>query len=284
MRVGKEDRWRQAQLVSGFWGPEHGDSAESAYQWTGPTALIRIPLTQGEPKQQPVEIAVGREPDWFRVPLRGAAFDVINNVGSELVDGSYGRDRGFMEIDRGQYDRPAEVFAWCGGAVLLSRRYLDDVGHFDDRLFLYYEDLDLAWRGRARGWSYRYVPESVVRHVHSASSDKASLLFAFYNERNRLLTLARNSSGRRVTSAAARSLLITASYARRDIVSPLLRCERSRWHAVIARLQAFGSFSRLLPATLLSRWSHCVWRWHRTACWRLWWRARGTNDDAANGS
>jgi GT2 family glycosyltransferase len=158
-----------------------------------------------------------------------------------------------MEIDRGQYDRPTEVFAWCGGAVLLSRRYLDDVGHFDDRLFLYYEDLDLAWRGRARGWSYRCVPESVVRHVHSASSDKASLLFAFYNERNRLLTLARNSSGRRATSAAARSLLITASYARRDVLSRLLQRRSPSMRTVDVRLRAFASFLRLLPGTLAFR-------------------------------
>ncbi len=36
--------------------------------------------------------------------------------------------------------------------------YLDDVGLFDERLFLYYEDTDLSWRGRLRGWRYVYVP------------------------------------------------------------------------------------------------------------------------------
>ena len=43
------------------------------------------------------------------------------------------------------------MFAWCGGAVLLRREYLDDVGIFDERLFLYYEDTDLSWRGTAQG-------------------------------------------------------------------------------------------------------------------------------------
>ena len=59
------------------------------------------------------------------------------------------------------------MFAWCGGAVLLRRRYLDDVGLFDERFFLYYEDTDLSWRGRLRGWRYVYVPGAVVRHHHA---------------------------------------------------------------------------------------------------------------------
>jgi GT2 family glycosyltransferase len=137
--------------------------------------------------------------------------------------------------------------------VLLSRRYLDDVGRFDPRYFLYYEDLDLAWRGRRRGWRYRYVPESVVRHVHSAASDEGSKRFAFYNERNRLLTLARNAPAARAARAVARSALITASYARRDVGSPLLRGRRPHPDIVWIRLRALGSFARLLPGTLASR-------------------------------
>lgn len=271
LEVAGEDRWRQAQLVSGFWGPEHGDGCEATYQWSGPVAKLRVPVAPDDPvpgcarlrlaadvdkavvlqsSGQPVEVTVGRRPEWFGLSLEGPAHDVINNVGSELVDGTYGADRGFLEVDDGQYEEATDVFAWSGGAVLLSRRYLDDVGRFDERLFLYYEDLDLAWRGRARGWRYRYVPESVVRHIHSASSDERSAMFAFYNERNRLLTLARNASGRRATSAAARSLLITASYARRDVLSPLLRRHPPRWETVGVRLRALCSFLRLLPGTL----------------------------------
>ena len=43
------------------------------------------------------------------------------------------------------------MFAWCGGAVLLRSDYLDDVGLFDERFFLYYEDTDLSWRGEDEG-------------------------------------------------------------------------------------------------------------------------------------
>ena len=137
------------------------------------------------------------EDAWLTVALDGEAFDVVNNAGSALYPGGYGGDRGFLERDAGQYDAPAEVFAWCGGAVLLSKAYLDDVGLFDERLFLYYEDTDLSWRGRLRGWRYVYEPTSrgpsparrVVRRSGSA-------VFRYYTERNRVLMLAKNAPPR----------------------------------------------------------------------------------------
>ena len=112
-----------------------------------------------------------------------------------LVDGGWGADRGFLEPDRGQYDEPVDVFAWCGAGVLFNVDYLRDAGLFDERFFMYYEDTDLAWRGRARGWRYRYVPTSTLRHVHSATSVEGSPLFQHYVERNRLVMLTKNAGG-----------------------------------------------------------------------------------------
>ena len=111
-------------------------------------------------------LSVARGLHRYPFTLAGDSFDLINNVGSVLVSGDYGADRGWLEPDLGQYEVAEDVFAWCGGAVLLRSSYLRDTGVFDDRLFLYYEDLELSWRGRRRGWRYRYVPDSVVRHAH----------------------------------------------------------------------------------------------------------------------
>ena len=55
----------------------------------------------------------------------------------------------------------ADPLGPTGGAALYRRSAWDAVGGFDERIFLYYEDLDLAWRGRERGWRYKYVPASV---------------------------------------------------------------------------------------------------------------------------
>jgi hypothetical protein len=265
-RAGGSDVWRDTQLVEGFWGPEHGP--ESGYQWTSGRAVLRIPVTEATPAEtcdlrlaadgathvstrsgrSEVELEVGREPEWQTVPLGGRPFDVINNVGTVLAGDGYGADRGYLERDHGQYGTPESVFAWSGGAVLLTASYLADVGLFDEQLFLYYEDVDLSWRGRERGWRYRYVPDSVVRHVHSASTVEGSSLFDYYNERNRLLTLTRHSDRRTVAKALARYLLVTGSYARRDVVSPVLRGRAPRPEAPLRRLRALGGYAAAMAS------------------------------------
>jgi hypothetical protein len=267
-RATGSDVWRDTQLVEGFWGPEHGAEPESGYQWTSGRAVVRVPVNESTPAEEcelrlaadgvtrvtarsgraEVELEVGSEPEWHTVPLDGRPFDVINNVGTVLAGDGYGADRGYLERDHGQYETPESVFAWSGGAVLLTARFLADVGLFDEQLFLYYEDVDLSWRGREHGWRYRYVPESVVRHVHSASTVEGSPRFDYYNERNRLLTLTRHADRRTVAKALARYLLVTGSYTRRDVVSPLLRGQSPRLEAPLRRLRALGGYAAAMAS------------------------------------
>lgn len=261
--VAGADVWRDTQLCDGFWGPEPGAEPGSTSQWSSDRAVVRIPVPHSEPVvtcelrlaagsprtvraasgRHVTQLTVGREPEWHPVQLGGSPFDVINNVGNVITGDGYGADRGYLERDHGQYDLPEYVFAWSGATVLLDTRYLADVGLFDERLFLYYEDLDLAWRGRERGWRYKYVPASLVRHVHSASTVEGSSLFAYYNERNRLLTLTRHADRRTTTRALVRYLLVTASYARRDVVSPVLRGRAPRFRIPFRRLKALGGYA-----------------------------------------
>jgi hypothetical protein len=200
-----------------------------------------------------VETDFDTTPRWLELEVTAEPFDVVNNAGSILTPDGYGADRGYLEPDDGRYDDPAEVFAWCGAAVVMPARYLADVGLLDERLFLYYEDLELSWRGRERGWRYAYVPSSVVRHVHSATTGEHSTLARYQNERNHLLVLARHAPWTTAVRAAGQSLLVTASYARRDVVSPLLRGDDAQPAIVRDRVRAFGGFLGLLPSMVRSR-------------------------------
>jgi GT2 family glycosyltransferase len=56
-----------------------------------------------------------------------------------------------------------------GGAALYSRAAFEAVGGFDQRIFLYYEDLDLALRMAAAGGRCRLAPEARAVHAYSAS-------------------------------------------------------------------------------------------------------------------
>jgi N-acetylglucosaminyl-diphospho-decaprenol L-rhamnosyltransferase len=61
-----------------------------------------------------------------------------------------------------------------GGAALYRREAFEAVGGFDERIFLYYEDLDLALRLSALGGSCRLAPEARALHAYSAGLGAAS--------------------------------------------------------------------------------------------------------------
>lgn len=74
------------------------------------------------------------------------------------------QDRGQDELDVGQYDVAEDIFGPTGAAALYRRRAFAEAGGFDASLFAYYEDVDLAWRLGARGYTHLYVPNAVVQH------------------------------------------------------------------------------------------------------------------------
>jgi GT2 family glycosyltransferase len=228
---------------------------------TGP-ATISVRLSCLEPRSftlrstvHTVIGTVGPDPEWFDVRIPPEPFDVINNVGSNLFAGGFGGDRGFLEVDTGQYEDPAEVFAWCGGAVLLKRSYLDAVGTFDERFFMYYEDTDLSWRGRLQGWRYVYEPGALVRHHHAQSSGVGSEFFRFHTERNRLLVLAKNAPAKLAWRSGLGEVrrAVTTSI-RHYILRPLTLRLPAR-PEVAHRWRVCSSYLRLLPAMLRDRWS-----------------------------
>jgi GT2 family glycosyltransferase len=266
--------WDHAQFADGCHTHQARGSGAEQLVWTDGRAVLRVPVEAGAELPSAVdvelsaerektvrlaaggevlEVTVGETPTWYQVPANGPTYDVINNVGSRLVLGGYGGDRGFLEPDEGQYAQPEDVFAWCGGAVLLSARYLRDVGVFDDRYFMYYEDTDLSWRGRLAGWRYRYVPESVVRHEHAASSKEGSALFMHFVERNRFLTLARNAPWSMFAAASYEYLRDTAVIFDRDVVRRVRHRSRPDPAFALRRLRAYAGFVKLLPETLRTR-------------------------------
>jgi hypothetical protein len=57
-----------------------------------------------------------------------------------------------------------------GAALALRRSMLDEIGTFDERFFLYHEEVDLAKRAAAAGWETWYVPASEAIHEGMGSA------------------------------------------------------------------------------------------------------------------
>lgn len=157
-----------------------------------------------------------------RVLAPGAPSEVINNAGGCLGDDFYGRDRllGSPDSALGADPTPVEVFSWSGGGVLLSVDYLRTVGLFDPVYFLYYEDLDLSWRGRSEGWRYVHAPSARMHHRLGASTGVGSPLFRRHNERGRLLAVCRNAPSGAVLAVMWRYVRSVLGHVREALRSP----------------------------------------------------------------
>jgi len=119
--------------------------------------------------------------------------DVLNSAGIAANQILYGWDRGAFELDRGQYDEPAEVIAGCGGALMVRRSLVERIGELDARFFMYYEDLDFGIRAWLSGSSVVFIPQAVVYHKYKAGVRKA-IYNEYYDHRNRLRTMLKNFS------------------------------------------------------------------------------------------
>ncbi|MBE3094145.1 MAG: glycosyltransferase [Actinobacteria bacterium] len=117
--------------------------------------------------------------------------DIINSCGTEINKAFYSRDRGFNKIDEGQFDNVEEIFSPSGSSLLINRQLLDEVGFFNKNFFTYYEDIDLFWRARLKGWKVFFTPDSVARHYHCGTGKEWSYSFTYHVIRNRLLMIYR---------------------------------------------------------------------------------------------
>ncbi len=145
-------------------------------------------------------------PDWIAELVKGLQADeragmatskiyfageekVLDNTGNNIYRDACAKPRGRLEKDAGQYDARQNVGYASGCAVLYRRAMLDEVGLFDERMFAYGEDMDLALRGRLAGYGCVFVPTAVVYHGLSGSLGPLSALKLYYVERNRLWTV-----------------------------------------------------------------------------------------------
>jgi GT2 family glycosyltransferase len=115
--------------------------------------------------------------------------DIIDNTGLLMYRDGIARGRGRLEKDTGQYDSEEEVFFPSGCAGLYKREMMDEIGLLDEDFFLYVEDVDIGLRGRLAGWRCVYVPDAVVYHKYSATTEPYSPLKAYLVERNRIWVL-----------------------------------------------------------------------------------------------
>ena len=267
----------EIRYLDGFYPPETGGSGEVAY-WTQGDAVMAVPIADiskdtilelkvssdispnnlrfvlgGEILE---EISIGRRPVKVKIRIEGDLYryrkDIINSCGAKINNSFYSRDRGYLSFDDGQYCRVEEIFALSGSSFMVDRKMLEDTGYFDPDFFTYYEDIDLFWRARLRGWKHFFTPKALVRHHHCGSGQEWSYDFTYHVLRNRLLMIYKNGwplAFIRSQAAFAVSKAIHTLY----YISQLARGIRVKRADIPIRFRIFFEMFYLLPKYLPRR-------------------------------
>jgi GT2 family glycosyltransferase/glycosyltransferase involved in cell wall biosynthesis len=169
-------------------------------------------------------------PDWIRAAVEtlgrdrsvaAVASKVLDWDGTHIdyVDGSLtwfgmGYKREVERPDTGEWETPRDVLFGTGAAMFVRKDIYESVGGFDERFFMFYEDVDLGWRLNLLGWRVRYEPASVAFHKHHASMNKfGSYRETFLLERNALFSMIKNYGDEALARTLAPALLLAVSRA-----------------------------------------------------------------------
>jgi GT2 family glycosyltransferase len=108
-------------------------------------------------------------------------------------------DRGWNEVDTGQYGRTEYVFGASAAAALYRREMIHELSldgeFFDNDFFAYREDADVAWRAQLMGWRCLYTPGALgwhVRRVTPANRAEVPAVLNMHSVKNRFLMRIKN--------------------------------------------------------------------------------------------
>ena len=82
--------------------------------------------------------------------------------------------------------KPHEVDWIMGSALLTKKEHLDKLGFFDERYFMYMEDVDLCRRFWESGLKVIYYPYATMYHFHGAASRSRNIFKALFNKYTRI--------------------------------------------------------------------------------------------------
>jgi GT2 family glycosyltransferase len=82
------------------------------------------------------------------------------------------------------HDQLREVDQLMGAALLLRRAALEQVGTFDERFFMYFEEVDLCLRLHDAGWKVLFAPHAQVVHHGGQSARQALTEATLYRYRS----------------------------------------------------------------------------------------------------
>lgn len=136
--------------------------------------------------------------------------ELVDYVGGNINFAGQGYKLEAGRPNRPEYDTPRDVLFPTGSAAVFRAADFRELGGFDERYFMFFEDVDLGWRLNLAGHRVRYVPSSLVFHKHHAAIAKfGSFREQYLLARNGLLTIYKNFGEGMRDAALAPALLLS---------------------------------------------------------------------------
>jgi GT2 family glycosyltransferase len=89
---------------------------------------------------------------------------------------------------RYKHTSPIEVDSVIGACMMIRKEALEETGSFDERYFFFFEETDLAYTMRLKGWKIYQVPDAFIYHLQGQSiGHKADSRIEFYRSRYQFL-------------------------------------------------------------------------------------------------
>ncbi|MFQ3682373.1 glycosyltransferase family 2 protein [Roseiflexus sp.] len=132
------------------------------------------------------------------------------------------------QIDRGQFDHYHFDFVF-GAAMFIRRTVFTEIGGFDERYFMYYEDIDFCLRAREAGFHIAVFTDIHVMHDGGASTRACDYLREYYHIRSRMIFFRRRLRGWRMFWFSLREMLYVQGVIRRNLFA--WRLQNIAWYA-----------------------------------------------------
>ena len=115
---------------------------------------------------------------------------LINCAGHEVDVVGFLWARGSMEKDKGNYNHREDIFMSSACSLMIRKDFIDQYGLFDESIFMYGDELELAVKVWGAGYKIVFEPQSIVYHKQSkGSSEKFTYMPTsfkqYYANRNR---------------------------------------------------------------------------------------------------
>lgn len=174
------------------------------------------------------------QPDHFE--YAGAAGGFLDKFGYPFCRG---RIFDTIEKDNYQYDKASDI-GWASGAALAIRKNVfHKLGKFDERFEFHMEEIDLCWRIWSHGLKVRFRPDSLIYHLGGGSLQTGSPRKIYYNYRNSLFMLLKNTPRGKVFRRIFIRLCL-------DGVAGIRALFQGNWRETLAIIRAhFGFYLRI---------------------------------------